>query len=109
MVGSPYLPESEDGFPDDLLDGGHSIPQLLQAGPAQRDHSFLQRPPSQLHRRCAAEDELSDLVRDLHHLVEPNAASVTRVVAVGTAAPLEELEGSDIVLRKPDVDQSLRG
>src|SRR5262245_10033761 len=99
---SPCLPVGggvlEDGLADHFLDGRQAVADLLQAGLAQGDHPFVHGLLLELHGRGAGEDQLADLVRDLHDLVEPHASPVARVVAARAAASLAQLEAADVCL-----------
>src|SRR5262245_36002724 len=96
---------SEYRFPENLLHRGMSVADLVQTAAPERDHRLLDGPAPQLDRRGTREDHLADRVGDLHHLVEPDAALVTRVVARHAALSLVELHARRVVLREADVHQ----
>src|SRR5207244_4310843 len=68
-------------FSDDFLDRRESVFHLAQPARAQRDHAFVDRLAAQLEARRADENQLAELVGDLHDFVETDAAFVAGLVA----------------------------
>src|ERR1700687_6410662 len=66
---------------DNFFHRGHTLPNLIYSGFAQRDHPVFNRLLSQLESRGANQNQLSYLVRYFHHLIESDAAFVAGVVA----------------------------
>ena len=64
---------------------------LPQTAAAQRDHAFLDGLAPQLERRRADENQLAQLVGDLHDFVQADAALVAGLVALVAARALERL------------------
>src|SRR5690606_1400480 len=71
-----------DRFAGDFLDGGHALGDLQQAALAQRDHPLFGALAAQVDRRGPHENELTERVGDLEHLVQTHAALVAGLVAV---------------------------
>src|SRR4051812_39180612 len=76
------------GLPRDLFDRGHAIHHLHQPAAAQRDHALVDRLAAQFQRGGADQNQLAQLLGDLHHFVETDAALVAAVVAALAAAAL---------------------
>src|SRR5919112_344544 len=71
--------------PCHLGNGRDSVLDLLEAVRAQRTHALGDGDLADFLGRSALDGELADLVRDGHHLVEPDAALVARAAAAATA------------------------
>src|SRR3990170_4849080 len=69
-------------LPRHFLDRRVAVLHLAQAALTQGEHPFLDGLPAQLQRGRADEDELAQLLRDLHDLVETHPSLVARVVAL---------------------------
>src|SRR6185369_1958358 len=82
-----------DCLPDDFLDGRHSVLHFAQAAAAKRDHAFVDRLAAQLHARRADENQLLELLTDLHHLVEADAPLVAGRVALVAAGAFHRRHG----------------
>src|SRR5579864_8769516 len=77
---------SVHGLAGHFFERGGAIHHLDQATAAQRDHAALDGLLLELHRGSSYQDQLADLVIDLHDLVEPAASLVASVIADGAAA-----------------------
>src|SRR5690242_10705948 len=76
-IGSPYPSDRlVDRLARDLFQCGQSGHRFDQPASTQSDHAVLNRLLLQFHRRSADENELLQLVVDLHHLVETSTALV---------------------------------
>src|SRR5688572_7117691 len=91
------------GFSNDFLDGGDAFFDFNQTGAAERDHAVLDRFALDVDGRAAGQDEIADVVVDLHHLDEADAALVAGVVALLAATALVDAEGSDLFLLVAEV------
>ena len=80
-------------FARDFFQRRHARAHLDQSAAAQRDHAALDGLLLQFHCRGADQDQLADLVVDLHHFVQTAAALVSGVVADAAALALLNLDG----------------
>src|ERR1019366_6954760 len=96
-------------LPDDLLDRRHAVLDLLEARAAEGDHALLETLPLDLDGRRAREDEFADLLGDLEHLDEGDAALVAGVVALLAALALHDLNALGVLRREAEGDEDLRG
>src|SRR5579863_3049782 len=86
---TPGFSLSEHRLPHDFLHARHAGERLGEPAAAQRNHALLHRLAPQFQRRRAGQNQLSNLIRDLHHLVKAHAAPVTSIVARRAALALE--------------------
>src|SRR5260370_10394481 len=104
---TPVTPSSLDSLPRHFLDRRHAVHDLHQPAAAERDHPFVDRLAPELQRRRADEDQLAQLLGDLHHFIETHAPLVARVVAALAAGALLRAELLGLVLREAGVDALL--
>src|ERR1035437_442233 len=86
-------------LPDDLLDRRQAVLDLLETRASEGDHAFLEAFSLDLDRGRAGEDELADLLGDLEHFDEGDAALVARVVALLAALALHDLDALRVLRR----------
>src|SRR5262245_25232224 len=89
---------SLDRFANDFLDRGEAFLDLAQTAHAQRQHAFLDRLAPQFQAGRADQNQLAELVRDRHHLVEADAALVAGLVAALAAGALHRRDGIGVFL-----------
>src|SRR5262245_2097062 len=68
-------------FADDFFDRRQAVLHLPEAACAERDHPLVDGLASQLEAGGADQDQLAELLADLHHLVEADAPLVAGAVA----------------------------
>src|ERR1017187_842910 len=109
MIPSPVSAAAlQHRLPHDLLDRRHAVLDLLEARAAKGDHALLEALSLDLDGRRAREDELADLLRDLEHLDEGDAALVTGVVALLAAPALHDLAALGVLRREAERHEDLR-
>src|SRR5262249_25370570 len=92
----------------DLFDGRDAVHHLAQAAPAQRDHPFVNRLAPELEARRADENQLAQLLADLHHFVQADAALVARLVALLAAGALLRRHLLRLFGREPGLNERRR-
>src|SRR5580765_267512 len=97
-----------NGFLNHFFDRRDTITDLVQSRFSKRDHAKIDRFSPKFHCTRANDDELSELIRDLHYFVKPYAAFIARIVAVVAASAAIDLERRRFFLRKADLDQTFR-
>src|SRR6266851_3623613 len=100
-------PSSQYGFPQDFLERGQPGGDLEQAAAAQRDHALLQRFLLQFQGRCPHQDELAELIVDLHDFIEPNAPLVPALVARRTTLAMIDRRRFSFLRSEPGIQQRL--
>src|SRR5439155_12080733 len=73
-----------------------------------RDHAFIDRLAPQLEPGGADENQLADLLADLHHLVQADASLIARVVAPVAALALLRGDLLRFFLREARFDERRR-
>src|SRR3954468_17588518 len=85
LSSSPQNSGSMHRFAGDLFQSRHTVHHLDQPASAERNHAALDRLLLQFHGGSTDENQFTNLVVNLHHLVQSGATLISGVVA-GAAA-----------------------
>src|SRR5438093_2633341 len=95
-------------LPHHLFDRRDAVLHLPQSAVAQRDHPVVDGFSPQLQARGADENQLAQILADLHHFVQTDAAFVAGQIAAIAADAFEWHDGVRIGRRKSGLDERRR-